>query len=68
MEAEKEPFPQSRDPPTAKIDPRNGYLLATEDKIKDAAVHGYTKRLENKPMKNNLKHIQDAKELRCEKL
>ena len=57
----KELFPQSRDPPTAMIDPRNGNLLTTEDKIQDAAVHAYTKRLENKPMKDNLKHIQDAK-------
>ena len=64
----KELFPQSRDPPTAMKDPRNGNLLSTEDKIQDAAVYSYTKRLENKPMKDNLKHIKDAKELLCDKI
>ena len=50
------------------IDPRNGNLLTSDDKIQDAAVHTYTKRLENRPIKEHLKHIKDAKEKLCEKL
>ena len=52
----------------AMIDPRNGNLLTTDDKIKDAAVYTYTKRLENRPIKDNLEHVKNAKELLCEKL
>ena len=44
----KELFPQTRGPPTAMIDPRNGNLLTNEDKILDAALYTYTKRPENK--------------------
>ena len=64
----KELFPQSRDPPTAMIDPKSGNLLTDDEKIKDAAVLTYTKRLENRPIKDNLKHIKNAKEALCEKL
>ena len=64
----KELFPQSRDPPTAMIDPISGNLLTSEEKIQEAAVSAYTKRLENRPMKDNLNHIRDAKEALCEKL
>ena len=34
----KELFPQSRDPPTAMIDPSSGNLLTSEEKIQEAAV------------------------------
>ena len=34
----KQLFPQSRDPSTAMIDPRNGNLLTTDDKIKHALL------------------------------
>ena len=64
----KELFPQSRDPPTAMIDPESGNLITDAEKIQDVAVATYTKRLENKPIKENLKSIKDAKELLCEKL
>ena len=64
----KELFPQSRDPPTAMIDPISGNLLTSEDKIQDAAVLTYTERLKNRPMKDNLNHIREAKEVLCEKL
>ena len=63
----KELFPQTRDPRTAMIDPRNGNLLTNEDKILDAALYTYTKRLENKPIKDSLKNIKEAKEKLCEK-
>ena len=64
----KQLFPQSRDPPTAMVDPRNGNLLTTDDKIQEAAVYTYAKRLENRPMKDNLKHVKIAKEELCKKL
>ena len=64
----KDLFPNSRDPPTAMVDPTTGNLLTSEDKIKDAAVDVYSKRLETKPIRDDLKHIQDAKELLCTKL
>ena len=64
----KDLFPQSRDPPTAMIDPVTGNLLTDEKKIQDAALHTYSKRLENRPIKKNLEHVKDAKEKLCEKL
>ena len=51
-------FPQSRDPPTAMLDPRNGNILTREENIQEAALYTYQKRLENKPIKNNLGHIR----------
>ena len=50
------------------IDPISGNLLTSEDKIQDAAVLTYTERLKNRPMKDNLNHIREAKEVLCEKL
>ena len=50
------------------IDPESGNLITDAEKIQDVAVATYTKRLENKPIKENLKSIKDAKELLCEKL
>ena len=64
----KEIFPKSRDPPTAMIDPVSGNLLTSEDKIEEAAINVYTERIKNRPIKDDLKHIKDAKEMLCEKL
>ena len=64
----KELFPQTRDPPTAMIDPETGNLLTSDEKIKEAALKNYAKRLENEPIKDNLSHIKEAKELLCEKV
>ena len=64
----KELFPKCRDPPTAMRDPLTDNLLTTDDKIKEAAIKVYAKRLENKPMKEDLNHIREAKETLCEKL
>ena len=63
----KELFPQTRDPPTAMIDPRNGNLLTNEENILDAALYTYKKRLDNKPIKKDLQHIKEDKEVLCEK-
>ena len=48
--------------------PTSRNLLTTEDKIQDAAVLTYTKRLANRPIKDDLQHIKDAKEALCDKL
>ena len=64
----KEIFPKSRDPPTAMVDPVSGNILTSEEKIEAAAIEVYKNRLRNKPIKDNLTHIKDAKELLCEKL
>ena len=64
----KDLFPKSRDPTTAMKDPVTGNLLTSDEKIQEAAVNVYSKRLENRPMKDDLKHIKDAKEMLCEKL
>ena len=50
------------------IDPETGNLLTSEDKIQTAALKNYVKRLENETIKNDLKHIKNAKEILCEKL
>ena len=64
----KELFPQTRDPPTAMIDPETGNLLTTDENIQQAALKNYAKRLENEPIKDSFKHIKEAKEILCEKL
>ena len=64
----KELFPQTRDPPTAMIDPETGNLLTSDENIKEAALKNHAKRLENEPIKDNLSHIKEAKELLCEKV
>ena len=50
----KELFPQSRDPPTAMIDPDTGSIVTDDEAIQKIAVETYTKRLQNKPIKKNL--------------
>ena len=64
----KELFPKCRDPPTAMKDPQSGNLLTNKEKIQEAAINVYKKRLENRPIKDDLKHKKDAKTLLCEKI
>ena len=53
--------PKCRDPPTAMTD-MYGNLVTSDEAIRDLAVETYSKRLENRKMKDELKHIQEAKE------
>ena len=64
----KEIFPKGRDPPTAMRDPTSGNLLTSSENILEAAVNVYSRRLENRPMKDGLKHIKVSKEILCSKL
>ena len=57
----KQMCPQSRDPPTAMLNDE-GDLVTNEDMIKDMAVKAYKERLRNRPMKEGLEHIVEAKE------
>ena len=50
------------------LDPATGNIVADHDKIKETALLTYSKRLENKPIKNNLESIKVAKEILCDKL
>ena len=63
----KELCPRTRDPPTAMLDTK-GNLVTDEDKIAEMALEHYVKVLENRPMKENLTHIKEAKEELFEKL
>ena len=63
----KELCPRTRDPPTAMLDTQ-GNLVTDEDKIAEMALEHYAKVLENRPMKEDLKHIKESKEELCEKL
>ena len=56
--------PKCRDPPTAMTD-MYGNLVTSDEAIRDLAVETYSKRLENRKMKDELKHIQEAKEEPC---
>ena len=49
--------PQIRESPTARMD-TNG---KSDDAIKSLALKTYEKKLENRPMKDDLKHIKQAK-------
>ena len=47
----------------------NGTRMAFElKKIEEAALNVFTERLENRPMKDDLKHIRDAKETLCKNI
>ena len=63
----KQLCPRTRDPPTGMLD-TSGNLVTDEDKIAEMALNHYEKVLENKPMKETLSHIKDAKEILSEKL
>ena len=49
--------PKCRDPPTAMLD-MHGNLATSDEAVKALAVETYRKRLENREMKEDLKHIQ----------
>ena len=53
--------PRAEDPPTAMMD-NEGNLVTTESGIKKLASEHYKKVLENRPMKEELKHVQSDKE------
>ena len=53
--------PQVRDPPTAMVDDK-GNLVKSDERIKELAIKTFQKRLENRPMKEELKHIKEGKE------
>ena len=46
----------------------SGNLLTNDEKIQEAALNVFTKRLENRPMKDDLKHIREAKESLCKNI
>ena len=56
--------PRCRDPPTAMCDVY-GNLVTSDTAIRSLAVETYRKRLENRKMKDDLKHIQEDKEELC---
>ena len=60
----KKLFPKSRDPPTAMKDP-DGNLVTSEEEIEKLAIQTYQKRLQNRPMKEDLHHIRKQKEELC---
>ena len=53
--------PKSRDPPTAMKD-EDGNLVTSSDKILDIALNAYVKRLEHRPMNEELKELKKLKE------
>ena len=53
--------PKCRDPPTAMLD-ESGNLLTSYDAIEKVALKTFADRLKNRPMKENLKHVQKEKE------
>ena len=59
--------PRSRDPPTAMVD-NAGSLVTDQNKIKDMAQEAYKERLRNRPIKEGLENIKEAKERVAEKL
>ena len=56
--------PKCRDPPTAMLD-MHGNLVTSDEAIRSLAVETYRKRLENRKIKDDLKHIQKDKEELC---
>ena len=55
-----------RDPPTPMKDDE-GNLETNVDKVKELAVNNFKNVLENRPMKDHLKHIQKEREELCRK-
>ena len=66
-ELKKKLFPQNRDPPTAMKDVK-GNLVTDENKLKEMAIDAFEKRLENRPIKEELSEIRYLKEKLTEKL
>ena len=56
--------PKCRDPPTAMLD-QKGNLITSAKAIEALAVETYKKRLENRQIKDALKHIEKDKEELC---
>ena len=52
--------------PTAMKHPKTGNILTIDDKINEVAVDVFSERLESAPIKKELEHIKDAKEILCE--
>ena len=61
-------FPKCRDPLTAMKDPLSGNILTTNEKINEAAVNVFSERLKNRPIKNTLQQIKEAKERLCKNI
>ena len=61
----KKVSPRCRDPPTAMLD-STGNLLTSPDAIDKAALETYEKRLQNRPIKDDLKNLQKEKEELCQ--
>ena len=61
----KKVSPRCRDPPTAMLDSA-GNLLTSPDAIDKAALETYEKRLQNRPIKDDLKNLQKEKEELCQ--
>ena len=51
--------------PTAMLN-SDGKLVTTPEDIKDAAVKHYTKIFENKPMNDDVKHLESQREELCQ--
>ena len=59
--------PHSREPPIAMSD-EEGNLVTNATKLKDMAVKAYQERLRNRPIKEGMEEIKDAKENLAENL
>ena len=53
--------PKLRDPPTAMLD-EAGNLISSNEKIKKLTIKAYSKRLESRPIKEDLKEMKELKE------
>ena len=59
--------PRSRDPPNAMVNDQ-GNLVTDQDAIKEMAKEAYSERLRNRPIRQGLENIKDAKEMLAEKV
>ena len=59
--------PRSRDPPAAMMNDQ-GLLVTDQNAIKEMAKKAYSERLRNRPIREGLENIKDAKELLAEKV
>ena len=57
----KQLCPRSRDPPTAMMD-EDGHLVTDVEAIKDMAIKAFKHRLRNRPIKEGLEDMKEAKE------
>ena len=61
----KKVSPRCRDPPTAMMD-SSGNLLTSQGAIDKVALESYEKRLQNRPIKDDLINLQKEKEELCQ--